>query len=718
MRKPLSLAAYASVSTISLLAALPALAQEGQTQSEANAPAQATALQEIVVTAQKRAQNLQDVPIAITAVEPERLESAGITKMQDLSAAVPGLQILNIAGNLTPRIRGIGAGFTSVGVESPVATYLDDVYYSYGADISFDVADVSQVTVLKGPQGTLFGRNATGGVLQVTTRGPSQDFGGSIGVSFDNYLTAKVNGFVTGGLSDQVAASLSASYTHQGKGYGKNIATGNDIYKIDKSVALRGKIRADIGDSTTILMSADYNERSGPQAAVFRPFPGWNISNPAPTYPTRAWDANNFADPENDYSGGGGSVTLTHDFGFAEFKSVTAYRDSQSRYFFINQPSSLITRTFIVEEDSNQFTQEVQLVSPSRGPLTWAIGAFYIQADADAVTTVNFLDPVTAATTLQVFVPGSQKTESLAGFAQATYEILPTTRLTGGIRYTWEKKKFVGQPDYTFEKPTWRLSLDHDFADGILGYISYNRGVKSGGFSIRAPGSAPFEPEKLDAYEAGIKTELMDRTVRLNLAGFYYDYQNIQVTQYVPAGTGTAILNGAAAELYGIDAEIEARLSDTVRVFGGANWLHAEYSDFRNAPINTPVPGPGGSFTNTVAPGDATGNDLSYAPHFTYTLGVDLTVPTSAGEVVFNVTDAYNSGFYSEPDNRLKQGSYHLLNASIRWTSEDEKYTARLFVNNILDEAVASQFLSFAAGFIGDYSNPPRVIGGSFQVKF
>jgi iron complex outermembrane receptor protein len=725
MRRFILLTSCASVA--SFVVAGPGLAQSEPAAAQAADASNSGSLEEIVVVAQKRAENLQKVPIAITAVAQARLESTGVTDMQDLQVAVPGLQVLNIGGSVTPRIRGVGSGFTSAGVESPVATYVDDVYYAYGADVNVDLSDASQVTILKGPQGTLFGRNATGGVLQVTTRDPSQDFQGNLGVSFDNYLTARLNMYVTGGLSDDVSAGLSVSYAHQGKGYGKNFATGNDVYKLDHSLGLRGKIKAEIGENTTIRVSGDYAERRGPQSGVFRPFPGYNIANPAPTYPSRKWDVNNWLDPENHYSGGGGSLIVEHDFGFAEFKSISAYRDAKSGYLFINQPSTVVTQNFRVEESSDQFTQEVQLVSPSGEALTWAIGAFYIHNDAKAQTTVN-------TTTL---VPGAQKMDSIAGFAQATYAITPSTRLTGGIRYTYEKKKFNGQTvvvsattgartvlfdsgplEFKFKKPTWRISLDQDLAPGILGYLSYNRGVKSGGFSIRAPTNPAFQPEKLDAYEAGIKSELFDRTVRFNLAGFYYDYQNIQLPAYVPAGTGTAVLNGAAAESYGIDADLEARLSENVRLNASANWLHARYTDFPRAPINTPVPGPGGSFRATTALGDASGNALAYSPNFTYSVGVDFIVPTSAGKVVFNVTDNYNSGFYSEADNRLKQKSFHNLNASLKWSSDDDRYTARLYVNNILNEAVASQFLTFANGFIADYSSPPRVIGGSFQVAF
>src|SRR5579883_1529710 len=169
-------------------------------------------LKEVVVQAQKRSENLQKVPIAITVVSPKRLQAAGVTSTQDLATVIPGLQVLNIAGSLIPRVRGIGSTFTAAGIESPVATYIDDVYHAFAADINIDGDDVEQAALLKGPQGTLFGRNATGGVLLITTRGLSFDFKKVLRTELDNYLTTRSNIFVTGGLAHNVAASLSVSY--------------------------------------------------------------------------------------------------------------------------------------------------------------------------------------------------------------------------------------------------------------------------------------------------------------------------------------------------------------------------------------------------------------------------------------------------------------------------------------------------------------------------
>ncbi len=732
------------VCLVALIVPQQVLAQEADT---------GNALQEIVVTAQKRSENLQKVPIAVSAVNPEKLAEAGVQDTQDLAAALPGLQLLNIAGNVTPRVRGVGSGFTAAGFESPVATYVDGVYLSYGADVNMDLSDVSQVALIKGPQGTLFGRNATGGVLQITTRAPEHDFSGNFRVGLDNYLTMRGDMFVTGGLSDSVAASLAASYTHQGEGWGENKFTGNDTYKTDRAFSIRGKIKADIGDATTIVLSADYANRKGAMATNFRPFPGTTtvltFDQPAllAAQPKRAWDVNNYVDAENRYEGGGGSITIDHDFGGAKLTSITAFRDAKSFFYFTPVPIPVATFEAAVPEKSRSFTQELQLSNDS-GPLIWTVGAFYFHNKASQ-SQVNYYHPAFGqGLAIQItgnpadgpaifpftdeLFPIKVTAESLAAYAQATYSITPSTRFTAGIRYTWQRSDFAGSrtavlpgnilvPVFVvpanehsiFKKPTWRLSLDQDLAPNITGFVSYNRGVKSGGYNIRNPSNAAYKPERLDAYEVGIKSELFDRVARVNASGFYYKYANIQVPKF---DTTAVISNGAKAELYGLDIDMEARLSSQFTINGGATWLHAKFLSFPGAPTATLLPG---GYPDLGFQIDAKGKDIPYSPHLTYVLGATYTIPTSAGDFAINVTDSYNSGFYSEADNILRQGNYHFLNASISWTSSNENFSARVYVNNILNEAVASQFPTIAGfGYIADYTNPPRIIGGSISIKF
>ncbi|HEY3656309.1 MAG TPA: TonB-dependent receptor [Steroidobacteraceae bacterium] len=690
-----------------------------------------SALQEIVVVAQKRAENLQKVPIAVTTVSSDQLATSGVSDLQNLPAAVPGLTVLNIAGQYSPRLRGVGTSVVEAGIEPGVATYVDGVYYANSADLGGNLDDVAAIYVLKGPQGTLFGRNATGGVIQINTFDPTQTFTASMGSSIDNYLTSRTDAYVSGGLSDKLSAGLSVQYAGQGLGWGKNINNDTDIDKIDHDGTVRGKAIYEWNDATTVRLGVDYSNHEGTNATNFRPFPGYSVLFPVPQS-SNPWDSDSYVHTYNKYQGGGASVIVDHDLGDAKFSSVTAYRNSDSYFQFSPTASSVPSEDIGVPQKSEQITQELQLVSQAKGPLDWAVGVFYFWERAQSSGfTINLHGPL-AVPFSTIIIPGLQATHSVAGYGQATYKITPQTRLTIGARYTYERKvlesdetgtfanggptiTLVPQPTdnkVSFEKPTWRLALDHDFTDSILGYVSYNRGFKSGGFNIEDPTNPAFQPEQLDAYEIGVKSEIFDHRLRLNTAVFDYEYKNVQVAKYTFA---QEIVNGAKARIYGIDEDIVARITDPLSFTASLEWLHARFLDFPDATFSIPNPGFQGA---TLTSGNASGNVIPYTPKFTYTLGPVYTIPTASGDVILTLTDNYNSGFYGDADNRLFQPSYHFVGASVSWQSPDTHLTFRLFGNNLLDKAVVSQMATLNTGYLADYSNPPRIYGASFKYKF
>lgn len=279
-----------------------AVAQQEPNDSSATADvkeAESTGLSDIVVTAQKRTQNMQDVPLAVTAMTGEALTSSGVVSSEQLKVAVPGLSIKTIGGSFLPSIRGVGS--SAYNVENPVALYVDDVYYASQREGLRDLADIEQFTVLKGPQGTLFGRNATGGVIQITTKKPSHDFGGNVSLGYDKYQTLRSNLYVTGGLSDTVAASLSVGYTDQGKGWGRNRFTGSEINKLNHMFSIRGKMLFEPSSATTIEVIGDYMDRNDSLGPNFRPYPGTTLLAPG-FGPTKSiYDTYNFVDNRNTF---------------------------------------------------------------------------------------------------------------------------------------------------------------------------------------------------------------------------------------------------------------------------------------------------------------------------------------------------------------------------------------------------------------------------------
>jgi outer membrane receptor protein involved in Fe transport len=263
----------------------------------------------------------------------------------------------------------------------------------------------------------------------------------------------------------------------------------------------------------------------------------------------------------------------------------------------------------------------------------------------------------------------------------------------------------------SFNKPTFRVALDHRFSPEVMTYASFNTGFKSGGFNTQFTTQPSFLPESVKAYEIGIKDDLLDRRLRLNFAAFDYDYKNIQVQKVGVSNTG--IINGASARIYGIDSDFEAVFTDNFKITGSAAYLHATFESFTDAPIGSP----GGGIP--TYPGDASGNDIPKSPHFTVNLTPDYRIPLSNGSSLhLNATYQYNSGFYFEPDNLLKQSAFTRINASGRWESADERYYMRLWIENLTNQAVVNYSSTLGDGTRDITYEAPRQYGISVGYKF
>ena len=316
----------------------------------------------------------------------------------------------------------------------------------------------------------------------------------------------------------------------------------------------------------------------------------------------------------------------------------------------------------------------------------------------------------------------------MAPFAQVGIKLSSETTLTLGGRYTDESRTLTGTvlttgippapvasfapPTLTIRQPTWRIALNQQFTPDILGYVSYNRGIKSGGFNILNPANPAYLPERLDAYEAGLKTELLDRRLRLNVGGFYYDYSNLQVTQFV--GISQTIVNGAKARLYGVDVDFDARVTPELSLSGGFELLHARFTSYPGAVGSTPRP-TGGA---TLFPVDASGNRIPQSQKFAGTLAVNYEKPVSFGTIRANLTANHNGSYKFEADNFLGQGAYTLLNASIGWATRDDRYSLTVWGRNLADEIVFNNGTSQAIGYPVSYGQPPRTYGITARLNY
>ena len=726
------------------IAALPLLAISGaataQEQAAAPPPAaddnQQVAVDEIVVTAQRRAENLQKVPIVVTALTSAQIVNSGVTSLPTLGTVAPGLNVRTSAGGVfQPSIRGIGT--SSNVVENPVALYIDGVYLPNQNEGNQELPDVEQVAVLKGPQGTLFGRNATGGVIQITTRRPSDDLHVQAKAEIDNYATLRSGVFVSGGLASHLAGSFSADYAHQGDGWGDNLTTGHDTFRLAHALSLRGKLLFEPGPDTSLLLIGDYLDKKT-FTYSFVPYPGTAFVRPLPG-PHGKQDTFSPIDPYAAFRGGGVSLTAEQNLGAAKLVSITAYRRGTTNYLFDDVPTG--TPIFYVgvgkgDQPDHSFSEEVQLVSKGSRRFNYTFGVFYFDnSNANLPIVRQFFPPFygpgfspISNRTTETF--GREHTQSVAPYGQLGIGLFADTTLTLGGRFTYERRTLDGRvvlnryngtsislPPYapqplTIRKPTWRIALDHQFTPDILGYVSYNRGIKSGGFNILNPANPAYLPERLDAYEAGFKTELFDRRLRLNVGGFYYDYSNLQVTQFV--GVSQTIVNGAKARLYGADVDFNARITSELSLNGGLELLHARFTSYPNAVGSIPKAAGGA----TLIAVDASGNRIPQSQKFAGTLSVDYEKPVSFGALHANVTANHNGSYKFEADNFLTQRAYTLLNASLTWRSRNDHYSLSVWGRNLLDRIVLNNGTSQAVGYPVSYGQPPRTYGVTARLTY
>lgn len=698
-------------------------------------------VEEVVVTAQRRSEKLQNVPIAVSAVTATQLSASGISGSRDLNIAVPSLYIGNAIGFSEPRLRGVGSTTIGPGIENSVATYVDGVYYASSTSNLLSFTNIQRVEVLKGPQGTLFGRNATGGLVQVITLDPSEKPTGSFNLGYGNYDTYHADGYISSAIVKDVAADFSIQYDRQGQGWGHNVFNGRDVDKTNYDIGMRSKVVYRPTSKTKITVSADFTSLDG------NPFQGsvqqgtLTFLGQVASYSGR-YDVATTQDDHLHYDLGGASVHVEQELGPVRLISITADRVSEYQSFFDADATPAPFENVKIRQNDRQLSQEFQLQSNMpASPLKYTVGFYYFDADGrfnpltvdlGALAAPVLPPPLPQLAGLKVLASGAVKTESYAGYAEGTYALPFDTNLTGGVRYTDETKSLSGnagtygvlqngallalaplqtaaQSPAKAHPVTFRAALDHHFSPDVMVYASFNRGFKSGGFNAGNLGDPSYRPEKLDAYELGLKSELFDRRLTANVSGFYYDYSDIQIAKI--EGTSSGIVNGPSAELYGLDADFEAAVTRAFRVRAGLTLLHDALGTYLDAPVGTAT---GGFLQHT---GSVTGNQLPLAskasaslePSYTIDLKDDLSLRLAAALY-------YNSGWKWEVDNLSRQKAFDQVNltAQLRYGP----VTGSLYVNNLTNvQVLAANATDSLGSFFATY-RAPRTFGVTVGYKF
>ena len=690
-------------------------------------------LLEIVVTAQRRAESLQEVPLSVTAINASQLASSGTTGIEGLSMEVPTLNVQNGGGYLFTHLRGVGNSTPGAGLENPIALYVDGVYYANQSVGLFSFNNIAQIDVLKGPQGTLFGRNSTGGLIQVTTAEPTQDFQLKADVGASNFRGAGGDLYVSGGIMSNLAADVAITGSRSG-GYGTNLYNGQDVYAEPWNLALRSKWVYTPDDWKATLIG-DYSNTDNSYSSLTAA-PGSYVSRPfvpAPSLGSDPWNADVNVQPLVKQADMGGSLRIEHNLGPVMLSNQVAGRRSTLETVFDDDGTPLPIEGFQIAQRDWQFTDEVQLVSNSGGALKWVGGLYYFydQAEYDP-TTISFagtpeLNPLFPVG--RILATAKQDSASVAGFAQTTYSITDSFDVTAGLRYSHEHRILNGasengvllvpgsptvpivpsipERNTSFDDPTYRLALDYKITPDAMVYASFNTGFKSGGYNASNPTDPAFQPEKLYAYELGEKVEMFDRRLRVNSAIFYYKYNDIQVQK--PEEFSLGIINGSRATLYGFDGEITAMPVKALQLSAGLSLLHTKFDSFPDAPISTPG---GGLPTST---GSAAGNELSYSPKSVVDVsGTYYVIPAVSVSAVYY----HSARFYFAPDNVISQPAYNKLNASTQWTADSGRYWVRLYGDNLTNAAVAGATITTPVGAILPTLQPPRVYGIKIGFKY
>jgi iron complex outermembrane receptor protein len=693
----------------------------------------AARLPEIVVTAQKRSERLQDVPIAITAVTSAKLDHSGVVTTVDLPTLVPGFVAQERTGSFVPFLRGVGSLDPNPENESIVSTYIDGVYIVNLYAGLMALNNVDRIEVLKGPQGTLFGRNSVGGVINIVTKTPSSAPHGDLQVGYGAYDTFTAKAYLTGPLAPNLSADFALAYQNQGKGWGTDIANGSKVGYLDY-LGLRSKVYLDL-PRTQVTLALDYGTTDADSSVDFSPYTsGQILPFHGGPFTGGFYDDNNIYPAFMHTRQEGVSLKVRQDLGFARLTSLSSYRYTTS-----NRATNQLNGLAGTEHtSSNDYTQELQLSADDQSKVKWIVGVFYLNHSIDPTDHATFSAPPVSPVTDRDY---GYTTQSVAGYAQATVPLGFSTNVTGGIRYNSDDQGFF-RKDYhdgtllvafpsaafpstskTFNQWTWRAAVDHKFTDDIMAYVSYNRGYKAGVWNALLATPNTTNPEILDAYELGLKSEFWEHRLRVDAATFYYDYQNIQYNVILPQGI-FLLQNAASAKISGLDLDTSLLPAPHLQFTAGAEFLwRRNYSSFPTGVVFIPSGSVVNGHTvscgtpNCLFSGSFEGNVILLAPAFSGNIGVDYTIPMQTGDVNLNITASYISKIYRTIDDRLTEPGYPLLNASVRWTPGNKGVTITAWGKNLN----GVQYHSFGAalnfGYVGAPA-APRTFGATVAYKF
>jgi iron complex outermembrane receptor protein len=673
---------------VALLLAIPAAAA----QTEGADGAAGEAVEVLLVTAERREAGAGDVPISLSVSSGEMLDASGTESSYDLQLRVPGLVFSTSSVLGQPYLRGVGSDLISTGADASLGTFVDGVYQSRAVGALQDFYDVERVEVLRGPQGTLFGRNTTAGAVRIFTRKPEPDFSVESDLLYGNFDKLRWRGSVNVPISDQVITRLSALHT-QRDGFTDNSFLGKDLDGEGRS-AVRGQLLFEPNNRASLLLRGDYtHERStrGLAPKVSEPLASSPAVGAGALIPAGPRDVLN--DTSNSASVDLWGVSVEGDLefdGFA-FESLTAFRRSEYAQRLDSDATELPFAVVSPDEVSNTFSQELQLTSTHDGRVQWLGGVFYLHEDAEQDVDLNAL-----AAGVRDRTGADLETNSVGVFGEASVQFWDAFRASAGLRYSYEHRSqdfhetVNGAPvadfDQTADWDAWspRFTVEYAVRDDALLYASISRGFKSGGFNSSVAQAQPFDPEFMWAYEAGLKLRALAGRARLDLAGFYYDYKDIQLA--IPRGLPfPEVVNAGHADIWGLEVQGQLVPVEALELEASLAYLDATFSDLTAIDANNPGSDP-----------DRSGNRMPRAPEFSAFVAAQYRAPVHRfGTLTPRVEYRYQSEIFFNlfEDDYVRQAGYGIWNLRLTYESRGRCCFVAGFARNLGDKLYAQNVI-------------------------
>jgi iron complex outermembrane receptor protein len=745
-------AAFAVAPGLALAQTMPAPAAPGA------APAAGT-VEELVVTARRREETLKDVPVAVTAVTGEQLDRQGARDITSLQQFTPNLTLQVARGSnstLISFIRGVGQQDPLWGFEPGVGLYIDDVYIARPQAAVLDIYDVSRVEVLRGPQGTLYGRNTIGGAIKYVTGRIGDEPELKIRGQYGSYNEADLVASAKAKVTDMVGVGITwAHFGHDG--YGKNLTTGADQYDKDVNAA-RATLEFTPSSSLFFRLAGDIvednsNPRHGHRETVALDAAGHPIPGGSP--PPGVYDTYAGAGDDNHVEAKGVSFTGEWDVSDSlKLKSISAYRSGRTSTVIDFDELAAPILDIPGRYSDHQFTEELQALYTGKR-LQGVVGLFYLNANA-----AGAFDTDLGEANVSIATSGYVDTESWAAYADFSYDVTDALKISLGGRYTRDDKtghvfraQYLGLPSplfggntaillpsggiaapyrsnftnsRSFERFTPRASVSYQFDPDLTGYVSYSEGFKSGGFDMRAdtaltPDSVNgYAPETVQSYEGGLKGYFFDRRLSLNTAVFYAKYKNQQVTLQTPVGASVAsqVLNVGRSHMYGVELEGTAKLTEPLTANFSLGYIKAQFDEYKALDLTVAPP---------VIRDFAGSRVFQNTPEWTGSAGLTYDIDLDGhGSIEVSPQVSYRDKTYMfEVPSALDQPSYWLVDAHVVWTSPGDRYRVGLHGTNLTDKKYRVGGYNFpqSAGVlfgnsVSAFYGPPRVIYVSAEARF